>query len=252
MPSLPLGVPSDIDQYFYNRKKELISLNSFINTLNQDVANQILITGHRGVGKSFLLKKLIQDLPDNILTAYIDISNVYGVQKGNLSEEQIYMAGKAGVKNLIIADIFEYLKNNHHNFDLIVVNDFIEHLRKDEVIGFLTLLYNSISQGGQVLISTVNARSIFGAGLVFSDFTHEQGFTIQSLSQVLRLCNFSDVKIYGEKPIAYDYKSAVRASMWWCLKKMLKVCLTIERGTGRDILKLDDTFEPRIFAIGKK
>ena len=54
MPSLPLGVPSDIDQYFYNRKK-----------------------------------KLIQELPDNILTAYLDISTLYGIQKGNLTEELI-------------------------------------------------------------------------------------------------------------------------------------------------------------------
>lgn len=89
MPSLPLGVPSDIDQYFYNRKKELISLNSLIDTLNHDVANQILVTGYRGVGKSFLLKKLIQELPNNILTAYLDVSTLYGIQKGNLTEELI-------------------------------------------------------------------------------------------------------------------------------------------------------------------
>lgn len=89
MPSLPLGVPSNIDLYFYNRKKELINLNSFIGTLNQNVANQILVTGYRGVGKSFLLKKFIKDLPENILTAYIDISHIYGTQKGDLTEEQI-------------------------------------------------------------------------------------------------------------------------------------------------------------------
>jgi AAA+ ATPase superfamily predicted ATPase len=92
MPSLPLGVPSDIDPYFYNREKELVNLHSFLNTLNQNVANQIIVTGYRGVGKSFLLKKMLKELPDNILTAYIDISQIYGIQKGNLTEEQIMHA----------------------------------------------------------------------------------------------------------------------------------------------------------------
>jgi AAA+ ATPase superfamily predicted ATPase len=89
MPILPLGIPSDLDKYFYNREKELVTLNSFLNTLNYDVANQILVTGHRGVGKSFLLKKLINELPDNILTAYIDVSKIFGIQKGNITEELV-------------------------------------------------------------------------------------------------------------------------------------------------------------------
>ena len=89
MPILPLGIPTDLDKYFYNREKELITLKSFLNTLNYDVANQLLVTGQRGVGKSFLLKKLLTELPDNILTAYIDISKIYGIQKGKITEELI-------------------------------------------------------------------------------------------------------------------------------------------------------------------
>lgn len=89
MPILPLGIPTDLDKYFYNREKEVITLKSFLNTLNYDVANQLLVTGQRGVGKSFLLKKLLTELPDNILTAYIDISKIYGIQKGKITEELI-------------------------------------------------------------------------------------------------------------------------------------------------------------------
>ncbi|MCE7699416.1 MAG: ATP-binding protein, partial [Methanobacterium paludis] len=78
-----------LDRYFYNREKELINLKSLLGTLNQNVANQIIITGHRGIGKSFLLKKLVQELPSNILTAYVDISKIYGIHKGVLTEESI-------------------------------------------------------------------------------------------------------------------------------------------------------------------
>ncbi|MEL7671873.1 ATP-binding protein [Methanobacterium sp.] len=89
MPILPLGIPTDLDKYFYNREKDLITLKSFLNTLNHDVANQMLVTGYRGVGKSFLLKKLLAELPDNILTAYIDMSKIFGIQKGRITEELI-------------------------------------------------------------------------------------------------------------------------------------------------------------------
>jgi len=89
MPILPLGIPTDLDKYFYNREKDLITLKSFLNTLNHDVANQVLVTGYRGVGKSFLLKKLLAELPDNILTAYIDMSKIFGIQKGKITEELI-------------------------------------------------------------------------------------------------------------------------------------------------------------------
>lgn len=89
MPILPLGIPTDLDKYFYNREKDLITLKSFLNTLNHDVANQMLVTGYRGVGKSFLLKKLLAELPDNILTAYMDMSKIFGIQKGKITEELI-------------------------------------------------------------------------------------------------------------------------------------------------------------------
>ena len=87
MPTLPLGIPSD--EFFYNREKELKKLKNYINALNEDIAEQILITGYRGVGKTSILKKLAVELPENILTTYLDISRIYGHQKGNLSEELI-------------------------------------------------------------------------------------------------------------------------------------------------------------------
>jgi len=89
MPNLPLGIPSDLDKYFFNRKKELIQLNTFISGFKQNVANQILITGRRGVGKSFLLMKFRMELPENVLSAYLDLSKIHGMQKGKITEEKV-------------------------------------------------------------------------------------------------------------------------------------------------------------------
>lgn len=133
-----------------------------------------------------------------------------------------------GVKNLLKADLFEYLPEHPQSFDLIVANDIIEHLKKGEVLKFLDLIYESLSAGRRVLISTLNAQCLLGAKIVFIDFTHEQGFTPSSLSQVMRVCNFQDVTVYGEKPIVHDFRSAVRAGLWWCVEKLLKAYVTIE------------------------
>jgi cyclopropane fatty-acyl-phospholipid synthase-like methyltransferase len=175
--------------------------------------------------------------------------NIFGIDS---SQEQLDMAEKMGVKKLSKADLFEYLPNCSQRFDMIVANDIIEHLKKEEVCDFLDAIYSSLSPGGYTLISTVNAQSLLGNRIIYCDFTHESAFTPKSLSQIMRVCAFEDVKIYGEKPVIHDFRSAIRAGLWWCTKKILSSYLKIERGTGRNFWKADDIFEPRIYAVGRK
>lgn len=176
-------------------------------------------------------------------------TNTLGI---DFSEEQLETATKMGVKNLQKADLFDYLPEHPQSFDMIVANDIIEHLKKDEVLKFLDLIYQSLKPGGQALLATINVQSLFGTTTLFCDFTHEQGFTPKSLSQVMRVCNFQDVVVYAEKPIVHDLRSAVRAGLWWCTEKLLKAYLTIERGTGRGMWKHDNILEPRMFVVGRK
>jgi len=86
---MPIVIPEDIDKYFYNRNKEFKILNTNLEMLEEGIPNQFLITGYRGIGKTSLLKKLLKNLPDKFLTTYIDLSDVYGRQKGKLSEEEV-------------------------------------------------------------------------------------------------------------------------------------------------------------------
>jgi len=210
-------------------------------------------------------KRFKNILPDDRSAKIIDIACgaghfLYFLQKEgyrntkgiDLSSEQLEVARKMGVNNIEKADIFEYLPKHPRSFDMIIANDIIEHLKKDEVLEFLDIIYHSLISGGQVLIGTLNAQSLFGAKTVFIDFTHEQGFTPGSISQVLRVCGFRDVFICGEKPIAYDFRSTMRVWLWWCVVQLLKAYNVIANGTGRGLWKRDDIFEPRIFAVGIK
>jgi len=144
------------------------------------------------------------------------------------------------------------LSKFNNEFDMIIANDIVEHLKKQEVIQFLDAIYASLKPTGVLLLGTVNAFSLFGAAMVFVDFTHEVGFTPISLAQVLRACGFAEVKVYGEKPVPHDLRSRIRQIFWSLLSRLLLTFLYVERGRGRESKGQSWILEPRMFALAKK
>jgi len=98
---MPTTVPRNINKYFFNRKKDIKKINIQISSIYEDLPNQLLITGNRGVGKTFLLKKILNDTNDRTLTAYIDISKIYSTNK-KVTEEEILKE--------ILSNIYESLQ----------------------------------------------------------------------------------------------------------------------------------------------
>ena len=77
MKIMPSTIPKDFDKYFFNRKKDIKLINAYLSMLEQDIPNQLLVTGYRGVGKTFLLRKILRDQDKKFLTAYMDLSNIF-------------------------------------------------------------------------------------------------------------------------------------------------------------------------------
>ncbi|MBR0472650.1 MAG: ATP-binding protein [Methanosphaera sp.] len=86
---MPIVMPEDIDKYFYNRTNEIELLNANLSLLEKGIPNQYLLTGYRGIGKTSLLKKILKHQPKKYLTTYIDLSAIYGQQKGKITEEEL-------------------------------------------------------------------------------------------------------------------------------------------------------------------
>lgn len=172
----------------------------------------------------------------------------------DISAQQLETAKKAGVKNLVHSDVISFLKTKKDAFDAIVSQSMIEHLTKDEVLEFLDLAHGALKPGGTLILRTPNASGIFGPAMVFCDFTHEVGFTPVSMSQVLRLCGFNDIRIFGESPVPTDFKSTARLMLWNAVKKVLSAVYTVEKGTGRGMWNPDKDilFEARMFAVTRK
>ena len=89
MNSKPLFLHNNLDEYFYNRKEDIKKLKYQIDSLNYSLPQQILLTGCRGVGKTYLLKKLMAEIEPNIICTYIDIAQIYARTKEELTIETV-------------------------------------------------------------------------------------------------------------------------------------------------------------------
>ena len=101
---MPLNIPKDIDKYFYNRKNDINKISYQINGVYENLSSQLLITGQRGVGKTFLLKKILNDQKKDILTVYLDISEIYSQNRGNINESIVLKELMDKLLNLISGD----------------------------------------------------------------------------------------------------------------------------------------------------
>ena len=114
MKIMPSTIPKDFDKYFFNRKKDIKLINAYLSMLEQDIPNQLLVTGYRGVGKTFLLRKILRDQDKKFLTAYMDLSNIFAREISNLSEEEVIKELLLIIKESISKDknLYEKIKNN--------------------------------------------------------------------------------------------------------------------------------------------
>ena len=100
---LPTTVPDDIDKYFFGRKKDIENVEKYIDALRQDLPNQIEILGRKGVGKTILVKKILKDTDKDILTIYLDLSNIYGYYQ-EITEEHILKELLNKINNVLTED----------------------------------------------------------------------------------------------------------------------------------------------------
>jgi SAM-dependent methyltransferase len=83
------------------------------------------------------------------------------------------------------ADGFDYLAVRPERYDLIIVKAVLEHIPKDRVLPFLSLAAAALRPRGMLMIDVPNMDWLFASHERYMDFTHEVGFTKESLRQVL-------------------------------------------------------------------
>lgn len=129
------------------------------------------------------------------------------------SDEQLDVCRRFVTTNVETADAVEFLERNGEPFDHIIALDLIEHLPKTRTIPFLTAAHQRLAPGGTLILRTPNMGSLFGLRSRYIDFTHETGFTEESLQQVLREAGFTAMAV-NNSYIGARRLAAVRTFQW--------------------------------------
>ncbi len=90
---------------------------------------------------------------------------------------------------------FPFLEQNETTYDAIVCEQELNHLMLDEMLDFLRLCYDRMRPEGTLLVYGLNgANPLVGSENFAHNIDHFNTFTEHSLSQVLRLAGFEDVR----------------------------------------------------------
>jgi 2-polyprenyl-3-methyl-5-hydroxy-6-metoxy-1,4-benzoquinol methylase len=124
--------------------------------------------------------------------------NLHGV---DLSPDDVAKA-EALVPEATIAyaDANAYLDEHAASFDIIILKAMLEHVPKAETLPLLERIKASLKTGGMVVIDVPNMDWLFASHERYMDFTHETGFTKETLAQVMRNV-FDDVRIIKSTPV---------------------------------------------------
>ena len=98
------------------------------------------------------------------------------------------------------ADAHTYLDQHQARFDVIILKAMLEHVPKDETLPLLEKLKASLKTGGMVIIDVPNMDWLFASHERYMDFTHETGFTKETLAQTMRNV-FDSVQVSKSKPV---------------------------------------------------
>lgn len=94
------------------------------------------------------------------------------------------------------ADIHEYIHSTDKKFDVIYLSHVLEHIKKEDLFGFIDGIKNILTDDGFLVIVVPNSSAYFNAAANrYGDLTHEIGFTDISLRQMLMVAEFKNIEI---------------------------------------------------------
>lgn len=153
---------------------------------------------------------------------------------------------KLGYDCELIDNTQHYLTEHKQNYDLITMCDVLEHIPKPQVLDLLISLKDALADGGIVIIQTPNMQTPDASLYRYYDFTHEVGYTEQSLYQILQTAGFSKIDFFGFEYLDDSFKSKIH----FIIRKIYWLWVMIKRKINGNIPH--KILYPSFFAIAKK
>lgn len=141
--------------------------------------------------------------------------NLEGVEL--VSEQaQVAAEGVAGRFPVFCMDGRDFVKNRPSTYDLIILNDVIEHIPISESIPLLRCIREALVPGGRIVVRTPNMATLLNGYSRYMDITHLTGFTEISILQVLEQAGFVEHQFVREY---YGWPPRTRRP-WVALKRL--------------------------------
>ena len=157
---------------------------------------------------TFYRRNYLKHLPDNKEARILVIScgpgyfvhlltqegyrNVLGIDS---DPEKIRHATERNL-NCITEQAFRFLERNQNPYDVIIGEQEINHLTKDEILTFIKLCRRNLSENGTLVLHSLNgANPITGAEALAQNFDHYNTFTEYSFRQILDYSGFRNITV---------------------------------------------------------
>jgi predicted SAM-dependent methyltransferase len=124
---------------------------------------------------------------------------------------------------LLCGDAESHLEAHIETYDLIILKAVLEHVSKEKILPFLTTIRNALKTNGMILIDVPNMDWLMAQHERYMDFTHEVGFTRESLAQVMRNV-FNNVQVMkGRAALESRKVEFVRPFVLRCMNWVFRV-----------------------------
>jgi hypothetical protein len=149
--------------------------------------------------------------------------------------------------NVTVAHAFDFLADSKETYDSIILEQEINHLTRQEFLGFLKIARNRLSKGGSIILNATNyANPITSPDHLAHNLNHFSGWTGHSLRQAFKHTDFESCECFPldnyvlyENPLNYVAKG---------ITGLISVMLRI---TFRLYGKTESIFTKRMIAVGR-
>ncbi|MFZ1985259.1 MAG: class I SAM-dependent methyltransferase [Desulfatitalea sp.] len=138
-----------------------------------------------------------------------------------------------------VPDSEAFLRNHPAHFDVIVLNDVLEHLEREALLPMMHALLGALKPDGRLIVKTINAAYPLGNATRYQDLTHRTSYHEKSLIQLLRHCGFAQVTCFQEEIGIYNPLFAVKKVVVLGVRLLLKLLVYFSEGGWPNIISLN-------------
>ena len=132
-----------------------------------------------------------------------------------------------------------FLSEHPAHFDLIVLNDVLEHIEPEALLPMVRALCAALKPGGRLVVKTINAAYPLGNSSRYQDLTHRSSFHEKSLRQLLRHCGFTAIECFQEEIGIYNPLFAAKKLIVWGVRLLLRLLVYFSEGGWPRIISLN-------------